>query len=113
MYVVLSQRGDVGDQNLQFRLVVSDSPRQQQAPFGVNHHAVVVRLPSVHRGPDLDHPSSKTQMPASRDDHAGIALHSDPRALPNQRPRHLGAGRPSKSNHMNGSALTVTSGSLG
>jgi len=48
--------------------------------IGVNHHAVVIRLPGIHSGPQTlshNHLRARCRSINRADDHADVSLHSD------------------------------------
>jgi hypothetical protein len=48
---LVAQHPDLGGQFQQLGLVVGELPRQQPPPFGVDQHAVMMRLPRSHISP--------------------------------------------------------------
>jgi len=114
----LAQRGDVGDHLRQRRFVVQDPAGEQPPALTVDHHAVVVGLPSVDPGPDLSHLTSpcsdgrSVSFPSRRLARRVLTQRSDV-ALPNQRSgssRH--SGRPFPRGHTSGTSTEAIPGVL-
>jgi hypothetical protein len=97
--------------------VVPVRRRAAPPPLPIDHHAVVMRLPGVHPCPDLDHRppriASDARLSRRRPRPALPYTAIEPHIPISGRVVLGGTGRPSKSGHMNGSALTAAPGSPG